>query len=205
MPGEKVWVVSENYKGAADRAASGLLCKAHQLAETLGGGGVAAVLVGEDSMEAAQYLVERGADTVYMPETPLVPFQTDVCAAYVAGLAAEHRPEIVLWTSTSTCSEIASIAAARLDTGLTAHCIDLFIQQIDGSNQLVAAVAGYGGNVTMQIICPRRRPQMATAKAGIFGGSAPRTGKGEIIRVSAGKAASRLDIMEVVEEKGSED
>jgi electron transfer flavoprotein alpha subunit len=116
----------------------------------------------------------------------------------MAGLIRDYRPEVVLWGATSLGRETAARVAAGLRTGLTAHCVDLYIEEIDGEHRLVAVVAGWGGNMALKIICPERRPQMATVKPGMFPPPPPRPGSGEVIPVRVEGEASRLDIVEVV-------
>jgi len=183
----------------------GLLGKARELSEQLGGGGVAAVLAGTDSEEAVTELMNYGADRVYLADDPsLNAFDTESCARLVSSLVQSYNPEIFLWGATSLGSEIAARVAAGLETGLIAHCIDLSIEKIEGIKQLAAVVVGWGGNITIRVICPKKRPQMATAKSGIFTLPKPVERKGEVIRVEVGEGTSRLDIVEVEEAKESE-
>jgi electron transfer flavoprotein alpha subunit len=65
--------------------------------------------------------------------------------------------------STATGRELAPLVAAHLKTGLTAHCIEL---EINAERILEQRVPAYGGLLT--IVCPERRPQMATAARGVF-------------------------------------
>ena len=55
--------------------------------------------------------------------------------------------------------------AARLRTGLSAHCVDLELEPDGG---LIAVVPGWGGSFRARIGCPHRRPQMATVMPGGF-------------------------------------
>jgi electron transfer flavoprotein alpha subunit len=59
--------------------------------------------------------------------------------------------------------ELAPLVAARLETGLTAHCIDLVL---DENGILQQKVPAYGGLIS--IVCPEARPQMATVAKGVF-------------------------------------
>ena len=54
--------------------------------------------------------------------------------------------------------------AARLGTGLSAHCVDLKLER----GILVQTVPGFGGQIMANIVCPHHRPQMATVVAGVF-------------------------------------
>jgi len=165
----QVWVWTEQDKGEPARVSLGLLGKARELCQQSGGGEVAAILVGTDSRQMAEKLINHGADKVYLADgSPHLSFDTEICARFMTRIIQTHQPEIILWGATSLGREIASRTAARLETGLTAHCIDLFTEKIEDKNQLVAVVAGWGGNLAIKIICPLKRPQMATVKAGIF-------------------------------------
>ncbi len=198
----QVWVWAEYYQEELARASLGLLGKARELCQQLGGGEVASILVGTDSKQLVTELIDHGSDKVYLANNPsLSPFETELCAHLMTQLIQNHQPEIVLWGATSLGRETASRVAAKLSTGLTAHCIDLYIENIKGKHQLVAVVAGWGGNLTLKIVCPQRRPQMATAKPGIFAPPEPKKRNGEVIPVQVTREASRLDIVEVVEER----
>ncbi len=58
-----------------------------------------------------------------------------------------------------------------------------------------------GGNLTLKIICPHQRPQMATVKPGIFPPTERKKRSGEVIPVKLEDRSSRLNIVEVVEEQ----
>jgi len=196
----QVWVWVEHHQQELAKVSLGLLGKARELCQQLGGGEVASVLVGAE--ELAAELIDHGSDKVYLANNPsLSLFETELCTHLMTRLIQSHQPEIVLWGATSLGRETASRVAARLGTGLTAHCIDLCIEEISGKHQLVATVAGWGGNLTLKIICPQRRPQMVTVKPGIFSPPQREKRRGEVIPVKVEDKAPRIDIFEVVEEQ----
>jgi len=198
----KVWVWAEYRQGELAKVSLGLLGKARELCEQLGSGEVVAVLLGIAEQKVVQELIDHGADKVYLAEDPsLTLFQADLCADFVVGLVRDCQPQVFLWGATSLSSEIATRVAAKLDTGLTAHCIDFYIEEIEGIKQLVAVVAGYGGNLTIKITCPKKRPQMGTVKPGIFAPLKPQKRDGEVVRVGVKKMESRIEIVEIVEEQ----
>jgi len=197
-----VWVWAEHYQGKLSGLSLGLLGKARELCQQLGDGQVAAVLVGTASRELVTELIEYGCDKVYLADDArLSSLQAELCAHFMTELIQKQQPEIVLWGATSLEREMASRVAARLGTGLTAHCIDLYIKKINGRQQLVMTVAGWGGNLALKIICPEVRPQMATVKPGIFSPLERSKRGGEVVMVKVADRASRLDIVEVVEER----
>jgi electron transfer flavoprotein alpha subunit len=59
--------------------------------------------------------------------------------------------------------ELAPLMAAKLKTGLTAHCIELVL---DAEKILEQRIPAYGG--LLSIISPEKRPQIATVARGVF-------------------------------------
>ncbi len=199
----EVWVWAEHYRDELAKVSLGLLGKARELCQQSGGGEVASVLVGADSQQLVAELIDYGSDKVYLAnDYSFSPFETELCSRVMTKLIRRHQPEIVLWGATSLGRETASRVAAKLGTGLIAHCVDLYIEEIKGRYQLVAVVPGWSGNLALKIICPERRPQMATAKPGIFSPPEPRKRDAEVIPVKVENEASRLDIVEVTEKGG---
>jgi electron transfer flavoprotein alpha subunit len=114
--------------------------------------------------DQVQQLFAAGADKVYLGDTPdLAFYQPEIYTEIVVKLAKDRQPEILLLGSTSMGTELAPLVAARLDTGLTAHCIDIVL---DDNKILEQKIPAYGGLIT--ISCPEKRPQMATIAAGVF-------------------------------------
>jgi electron transfer flavoprotein alpha subunit len=103
----------------------------------------------------------------------------------IADLIKEHQPEIFLLGATAIGEDLAPCIAAKVGTGLTAHCIDLRMEDCDGVATLHQTVPGWGGGKRVDIICPHQRPQMATVKPGVFVvPQMKRDRKGQIVRVS---------------------
>ncbi|MBI4304491.1 MAG: electron transfer flavoprotein subunit alpha/FixB family protein [Chloroflexi bacterium] len=195
-----VWVWAGHFKDEPTMVSLGLLGKAHEISQQLGDGEVVAVLAGTDSRNLVAELIDHGADKVYLANNPRPSsFEPELCSDFMTRLIQEHQPEIVLWGATSLEREIAARVAAKLGTGLTAHCMDLYIGEVKGEQQLVAVVAGWGGNLALKIICPWKRPQMATVKPGIFLPPKPQKRSGEVIEVKVADRPSRLELVEVVE------
>jgi electron transfer flavoprotein alpha subunit len=94
--------------------------------------------------------------------------------------------------------ELAPLVAARLKTGLTAHCIDLVL---DEDRNLEQRIPAYGG--LLSIICPVRRPQMATVAKGVFAAPAmDETRSGEIVEIELPDVdTDRIKTLEVVREE----
>jgi len=161
-----------------------LLRKASDLAAEIGGS-VSAVLIGYECMPLAEKIIQHGATQVYVVDDPrLLLYQSDLHAEVLFRILSKTAPEIVMIGGTSIGMDLAPRVAAKLKTGLTAHCVDLHIENIEGKDQLVQVVPGWGGNLMVRIICPDRRPQMVTVRPGVFdAGRADASRTGSVISV----------------------
>jgi len=146
---------------------------------------VAAVLLGGGGMEpVARELLARGADRVFLVEDPrLALYRNDAYAEVVARLVQREKPDVVLFGATAAGEELAPTVAARLGTGLGAHCTDLALGR-DGL--LAMGVLGFGGRIHTEMFCPVRRPQMASVKPGMFDPPQRREPAGAVVREDAG-------------------
>jgi len=109
-------------------------------------------------------LFQSGADIIYQINFPdFDKFQTEISSISISDLAKEVKPQIILIGSTFLGRELAPLVAARLKTGLTAHCIDLVLTEDMILEQWIPA---YGGLIA--ITCPEKRPQIATVARGVF-------------------------------------
>jgi len=161
--GGPVWVVAEQIDCRLLDVSLQLIGKARQLADELGVA-VEAVFLGENIENQVPQLFAAGADRVYLGDSPELTFyQPEVYTRMIVDLAARKQPEIILLGSTSMGRELAPLAAAGLSTGLTAHCIDLVL---DDDGILEQQIPAYGG--MLSIVCPEKRPQMATVAKGVF-------------------------------------
>lgn len=145
-----------------------MLQKAKELAAVLEGN-VSAILIGNECKKLADEIIFYGASKVFLVEDPrLQLYQSDPYVSIAADIISEAFPEIVLIGGTSIGMDIAPRVAARLRTGLTSHCVDLYIKKIEEKDQLVHIVPGWKGNMMIKIVCPECRPQMATVRPGVM-------------------------------------
>ena len=164
---KKVWVYAEYFGGKITEVTLELLSIGRDLAKALKDETeLEAVLLGNDVGDAGALLAEYGAQKVYVFEDPsLQMFSPMTYVPLLADLAEEHRPDIFLFGATAFGTTLGPAVAARLKTGMAAHCVDL---KIDTNGKLVAQVPSFGGKVIGEILCPATTPQMASVKPGIF-------------------------------------
>ena len=193
-----VFVIAEQGEGGIQPVSLQLIGKARQLADKLGSK-VGALLLGQNLANVAQEVVEAGADLVFQGDSDsLVPYQAELYTEIIVTLMVEHRPEILLIGSTFMGRELAPLIAAKLEAGLTAHCIDLII---NNEGILEQKIPAYGGMIT--IVCPEKRPQMATVANGVFPNPVlDSTRSGEIISMDVPEGFQlRAQTLEIVVEK----
>jgi len=176
----KVWVFVEQRHGHVAEVGLELVGKAMELAGLLEWK-VAALLVGHQLGEITERVLSYGVDEVLVADDPLL---AEYCnEPYVKAIEAAVRawqPEALLLGATAMGTDLAPRLAARLRTGLSAHCIDL---KITPDGQLLSAVPGWGGSVLAQISCPRTKPQCATVMPGVFSVPEPGGNRGRVVPI----------------------
>ncbi|PWB67633.1 MAG: electron transfer flavoprotein subunit alpha [Deltaproteobacteria bacterium] len=198
-----IWIVAEQAGGKLAPVSLEILGQALRMAGAAGGCAVAAVLIGRDAGGLAEELAGLGADKVFLADDPrLEPYQNDTHGAVLARLIAREDPEVVLFGASACGEELAPTVAARLDTGLGAHCTNL---ELGPDGLLMMGVLGFGGRVHTEMFCPARRPQMASVKPGMFPPLERREPEGDVRSEDAAAlladARIRLKAVRVVREE----
>ncbi len=176
-----------------------ILCEARRLSRRTGDD-VTAVFCGAGGAELRGSLECCGADNLFLLENAqLEVYNTELYTEALVNLIARHRPQIVLFGGTSTGRDLAPRVAARLRTGLTADCTAL---DIDAEGNLVQIRPTYGGEILAHIICPHRRPQMATIRPGVMKGTgeAPRKTRIQVFDSDLISVRVRTRILEEIKE-----
>ncbi len=181
MAKPQIWVFIEQRGGVLHDVGLELLGKARELADA-SDSTVAAVLLGGNVAGWGNRLIAHGADMVLVAEHPLLePYRLLPYTAVLADACREHQPAVLLFGATSLGMELAPRLAARLQTGLSAHCIDL---RLDTNGDLLQMVPGWGGGVVATIKCPEHRPQMATVMPGVMKKCEPSRRSGQIMHLT---------------------
>ncbi|MFH1062744.1 MAG: FAD-binding protein [Candidatus Omnitrophota bacterium] len=198
---QDVWVFAEQKKGVIQSVVFELLGEGKKLAQKRNQN-LAAVLIGHKLKDAAKQLIERGADKVYVIDAPeLKHYQADTYAKVLTSVIEQYKPEIVLTGATSIGRALIPRVAVELKTGLTADCTALDIDEEKG--MLLQTRPAFGGNIMATIICPSRRPQMATVRHKVMQEAViDKTNKGEIIEIKPKKEllTSRTKLIDLIED-----
>jgi electron transfer flavoprotein alpha subunit len=186
-------VYLEHSSGRLETASMEILGKARELADIINAD-VTGVILGNDDTDLADDAIHSGADCVLVANTPvLAQYTTEAFSNALGQIVRDQKPEILLLAATHNGRALAGRLAVRLNTGLTAHAVQVEIEQ--GTNLLVCGVPGYGGGILAMCKCPSSRPQMATICPGIF--PVPekrmeRRGKIEKVEVDVGEIQTKV-------------
>ena len=192
-----VWVMAEQIDCHLESVSLQLTGQARKLADQLNTS-VEVILLGYNIEQRVSQLIAAGADRVFLGNAPeLEIYQPEAYTEIVVNLAREHQPQIILIGSTDMGRELAPLVAGRLKTGLTAHCTDLVL---DKDSILEQRIPAYGG--LLSIVCPEKRPQMATVAKGVFPTPQPddsHTGETIVIDMPT-NLPGRLKTLEIIRE-----
>ncbi|MDG3439212.1 electron transfer flavoprotein subunit alpha/FixB family protein [Nitrospirillum amazonense] len=159
-----VWVVVECEHGVVHPVSLELLGEGRKLADKRGADLAGVVLAG-DSLTAAQTAAaafEHGADLVYTVTAPILAhYRNETYTRAMTDLVNTHQPEILLLGATNLGRDLAGSVATTLQTGLTADCTEL---AIDDEGSLAATRPTFGGSLLCTILTLNYRPQMATVR-----------------------------------------
>ncbi|MFH1778351.1 MAG: electron transfer flavoprotein subunit alpha [Candidatus Omnitrophota bacterium] len=198
---EGVWVFCEQKKGNIQSVTYELLGEGRRLADKRGTY-LAAVFLGSNIKTKIKDLITRGADKVFMVDEPaLSEYQDESYANIFSALITEYHPEIVLCGATSIGRSLIPRVAVKINTGLTADCTGLDIDEQRGL--LLQTRPAFGGNIMATIICPEKRPQMATVRHKVMQEAAiDKTRKGEVIEKKYDKSlyTNRTKLIDVIDD-----
>ena len=141
--------------------------KAQELAAKLGEAEVNALLISQKGL-AADYreaFKNSGISKIYVCEDDrLKTYSTEYFTKAAVDIVKEVQPEILLLGATNQGRDLAPRISTALNTGLTADCTGLDINE---KGQLAATRPTFGGQLMATILC-KTYPQMATVRPKVF-------------------------------------
>ncbi|MBL7071227.1 MAG: electron transfer flavoprotein subunit alpha [Candidatus Omnitrophica bacterium] len=196
-----VWVFCEQKKGIIQSISWELLGEGRKLADKLNVK-LCGVLLGHDIKEKASQIFERGADKLYLVDSPkLANYQSEPFTKALVRLTEKYRPEIILCGATTMGRSLISRVAVKVYGGLTADCTGL---DIDPEERLLLQTRpAFGGNIMATIKTPAHRPQMATVRHKVMKEADVVSGRtGELIEevIDERELTSKSRLIEIVEE-----
>lgn len=124
---------------------------------------ISALLISDENnlSQNKQILMKNGFDKVYLAtSSDLKNYNAEYYSHIATNLIEKEQPEIVLIGATTQGRELAPIISSKLNTGLTADCTNLDINE---NGKLAATRPTFGGNL-MATILSKNLPQMATVR-----------------------------------------
>lgn len=175
-----IWVYAEVNGGEIAPVTFELLAKAREISAS-SDYTIYAILLGSKLDELPNLLIRYGAEKVIcVDDSVLADYKTLAYAQALKSLAEKYHPDVFILGATSQGRDLAPRVQAKLGTGLTADCLDI---KFNEEGLLLQSKPFYGDNFMCDIICPQRRPQMATIRPKIFLPLAPiANASGEVIR-----------------------
>ncbi len=178
---EGIWVFVEQKNGKLAPVVYEIIGEGRRLAQKLGAS-LSAVLLGSKLEHLVDELKFYHLDRIYLVDDPaLSVFMDEPYSFVLSNLIKKYKPEIFLGGATSIGRSLIPRVASILETGLTADCTSL---DVDVAKRLLLQTRpAFGGNIMATIICPEKRPQMATVRPHVMKRAAKSSeGKCEIIK-----------------------
>jgi len=157
-----VWIFAEQKNNEIAAVVFELLGKGRELADKKNTE-LSAILLGHNVSNLVNELIVAGADKVIVVDDPkLADFLDLPYTKAMSDLAKKHKPEIILSGASVMGRSFIPRVAITLNTGLTADCTGLEIDEAKGI--LLQTRPAFGGNIMATIITPNHLPQMATVR-----------------------------------------
>ena len=200
-----LWVfVETNEDGTAKNVGIELLTPGKMMAGKQGGE-LVAVVIGSNVDEAVKAASEHGAGKVIVVDGPeYAHYTTDAYAIALVTLVEKYGPTSMLIGATNNGRDLGPRVSCRLQTGLTADCTALDVDEETGN--VAWTRPAFGGNLMATILCPDHRPQIGTVRPGVFKKGEPGEAKAEVIKEDIHVDAKdiRTQVLELIKEADTE-
>ncbi|PWB51865.1 MAG: electron transfer flavoprotein subunit alpha [Candidatus Methanoperedenaceae archaeon] len=158
---KNVWVFVEHTEGEPATVSWELLGAGAKLATSLKVE-LCSVVIGDKVNHLCQESFAYGANRVYLIDAPVFHYyRTETFNKAICYLVKKYKPEVLLMGATGLGRDLAGAVATKLNTGLTADCTGL---DVDDKGYLLQTRPAFGGNIMATIFTERTRPQMSTVR-----------------------------------------
>lgn len=198
-----IWVIAEKTQ---DNNIAGvtleLLNSAKNLSTKLSNEEVGVLLMtgNGDNEPLFKQLSEAGAQKIYLVQNEnLEAYSTELYSNAACEAITQKKPSIVLVGATTKGRDLAPRISSRLNTGLTADCTGLDINE---QGLLAATRPTFGGSLMATILCKTCRPQMATVRPKVLPKADPdcsNVAQVEQINVDLNPSDIKVKILECVD------
>ena len=174
-------VFAESINGKFNPVAYELLSKANDLVANTGED-VLAIVLGSGFTDENLSTLRKYADFVYVVDNPfLEKYRDDVYSKVMAYVLKQYKPSAILSGSTIRGRSFMPRVATELETGLTADCIS--IEMDENTGNLIQTRPAFGGDLMASILCENTRPQMSTVRQGVFPVNESINKNGKIVKI----------------------
>ena len=170
----QTWVFAEEIDGAPTSLSLEMLSKARTF-----GGDLAAVYLGAGSEAAFAALGAHGATRVFHL-VPGASLPAAAAAAALAGLIAEHHPDLLLFGVAFTDRDVAGRLSARIDRPVLANAVD--IRAVEGRVSVINEILG--GSTLVETAYQGAGPWIALVRSKSFAAEAGADSSPEVIPVA---------------------
>ena len=199
-----LWVfVETNEDGTPKNVGIELLTPGRMMADKQGGK-LVAVVIGCGCDAAVKEASAHGADQVIVVDGEVFKqYTTDAYAIALVQLVEKYGPLSMMIGATNNGRDLGPRVSSRLQTGLTADCTAL---DINDDGNVAWTRPAFGGNLMATILCPDHRPQIGTVRPGVFKKSEPGEEKAEIIKedITVDPSDIRTRIIEIIKDMDAE-
>lgn len=162
----EIWVFVELDQDNIHPSTLELLAKARELSDNNKQQTVSAILLETKQTNNAKTLIGYGADQVILvKDDQFATFDPTFYKNAIKQLVEKYQPAIFLFGATFKGRALAPRVQGALQTGLTADCLEL---SINNEDQLVQIKPSYGDNLMCTILIPNHLPQMTTVRPSVF-------------------------------------
>lgn len=164
MANKEIWIYAEHHGNLVSSVTFELITKAKEICNDK----KVIVLLFEGKKDNLEKdIKEYGPDEIIVVKDDRTKGARDsLIADLIKQLTDKRMPNSILFGATVIGRSISARLQAKLQTGLTADCMDL---SFDG-DLLIQIKPSYGDNIMCEIVCPNTFPQMATVRPGVFKG-----------------------------------
>lgn len=203
---KNVWVFIETEHGKVKNVGLELLNQGKILADA-NNEKIIGVVIGKDMNDVVKTVISYGTDEVILVEgEEYKDYTTDGYSNVMTKLVKKYKPSVILIGATINGRDLGPRVACRLQTGLTADCTGLDIDEV--SRSIAWTRPAFGGNLMATILCSDTRPQIGTVRPGVFKKINPDDAKTanvirEEIRTPAEEIRTKLiDFIKIAGEEG---
>lgn len=200
-----LWVLIETEPdGSAKNVGIELLNPGKMIAQKQGGL-LTAVVIGYNTESAVHAAASHGADRIYVIDSKEYQnYTTDAYSIALCTLIEKYGPASMMIGATNNGRDLGPRVSCRLNTGLTADCTGLDVDDEDG--KVAWTRPAFGGNLMATIKCPNTYPQIGTVRPGVFKKPQEIEPAAEIIfeNIHVADDKIRTQVLEVIKEMNAE-